>query len=113
MFISNESRLRLLFLRIAFLELEAYFFSKFKNNTTLEPHIKSFTILAALRRSVKRVCRAYLHIIVPEGYTAPFEEMLQRWQAIGKTAFDLTGPRFEAQTSRCRDERVTAGSTGR
>ena len=47
------------------------------------------------------------------GNTAPFEEMSQRWRAVGNTASDLTGPRFEPQTSRSRDERVTARPTGR
>ena len=48
-----------------------------------------------------------------QGNTDPFEEMSQRWRAVGNTVFDLTGPRFEAQTSRSRDERVTARPTGR
>ena len=30
---------------------------------------------------------------------ARFEEMLQRWRAIGKTVSDLTGSRFELQTA--------------
>ena len=47
------------------------------------------------------------------GNTAPFEEMSQRWRAVGNTVSDLTGPRFEPQTSRSRDERVTARPTGR
>ena len=47
------------------------------------------------------------------GNTAPFEEMLQRWRAVGNTVSDLTGLRFEPQTSRSRDERVTARPTGR
>ena len=42
------------------------------------------------------------------GNTAPFEKMSQRWRAVGNTVFDLTGPRFKPQTSRSRDERVTA-----
>ena len=42
------------------------------------------------------------------GNTAPFEEMSQRWRAVGNTVSDLTGPRFEPRTSRSRDERVTA-----
>ena len=46
------------------------------------------------------------------GNTAPFEEMLQRWRAVGNTAFDFIGPRFEPQTSRSRDERVIARPTG-
>ena len=47
------------------------------------------------------------------GNTASFEEMLQRWRAVGNTVFDLTGPRFEFQTSRSRDERVTVRPTRR
>ena len=39
--------------------------------------------------------------------------MLQRYQAVGNTASDLTGPRFEPQTFRSRDERVTARPTGK
>ena len=42
-----------------------------------------------------------------------FEEMSQRWRVVGNTVSDLTGPRFEPQTSRSRDERVTAQPTGR
>ena len=38
--------------------------------------------------------------------------MLQRWQAVSNNVSDLTGPRFEPQTSRSRDERVTARLTG-
>ena len=45
------------------------------------------------------------------GNTAPFEEMSQRWQLVGNTVSDLTGLRFEPQTSRSRDERVTARPT--
>ena len=40
--------------------------------------------------------------------TVPFEEMSQRWQVLGHTVFNLTGLRFEPQTSRSRDRRVTA-----
>ena len=47
------------------------------------------------------------------GNTAPFEEMPQRWRAVGNTVSDLTGPRFEPHTSRSRDKRVTAQPTGR
>ena len=42
------------------------------------------------------------------GNTAPFEEMLRRWRAVCNTVSDLTEPRFELQTFRYRDERVTA-----
>ena len=38
------------------------------------------------------------------GNTAPFEEMSQRWRAIGNTVSDLTGPRFELRTSCSRDK---------
>ena len=47
------------------------------------------------------------------GNTVPFEEMPQRWRAVGNTVSDLTPPRFEPQTSRSKDERVTARPTGR
>ena len=46
------------------------------------------------------------------GSTASFEEMLQRWRAVGNTVFDLTGPRFQPQTSRLRDKRTSARPTG-
>ena len=39
--------------------------------------------------------------------------MLQRWQVIGNTVSDLTGPRFELQTYHSRDECVTAQPTDR
>ena len=43
------------------------------------------------------------------GNTDPFGGMsTQRWLAVGNTVFNLTGPRFEPQISRSRDERVTA-----
>ena len=47
------------------------------------------------------------------GNTASFEEMSQRWRAVSNTVSDLTGPRFELQTSLSGDERVTARPTGR
>ena len=40
--------------------------------------------------------------------TASFEKMSHWWRAFGNTASDLKGPKFEPQTSRSRDERVTA-----
>ena len=39
--------------------------------------------------------------------------MLQRWLAVGDTVPDLTGLRFEPQTTRSRDKRVTARPTVR
>ena len=47
------------------------------------------------------------------GYTVPFEELLKRWRVIGNTVSNLTSQRFEAQTSRSKDENVTARATGR
>ena len=47
------------------------------------------------------------------GNTAPFEEMLQLWRAVGNIVSDLTGSRFERQASRSRKECVTARPTGR
>ena len=40
------------------------------------------------------------------GNTAPFKEMSPGWRAVGNTVSDLTGTKFEPQTSRSRDERV-------
>ena len=37
-----------------------------------------------------------------------FEEILQRWRAVGNTVSNLTGLIFETQTFRSRDERITA-----
>ena len=61
--------------------------------------IKSFIILAVY--SVK----AYIKFVRPistslgqrQHSLLPFEEMLRRWQAVGNTVSDLTGPRFESQ----------------
>ena len=38
--------------------------------------------------------------------------MFQWWQAVGNTDSNLTNPRFELQTSRPRDERITVQPTG-
>ena len=51
--------------------------------------------------------------VMRSGKTAPFEEMLQRWRAVGNIVPDLTGPRLELQTSRSKDKRGTAQPTGR
>ena len=56
--------------------------------------------------------RAHLRVFAP-GSTVPFEEMSQRWRAIGNTVSNLTDLIFEPRTSRSRDERVTARPTGR
>ena len=72
--------------------------------------IKSFIILAVLHLSVQRVCRPISASLRLDN-TAPFEEMPQRGQAIGNTVSDLTGPGFEPNTSRSRNEHVTARPT--
>ena len=46
--------------------------------------------------------------VIAPGNAASFEEVLQRWRAVGNCVFDFTGLRFEPQTSRSREERVTA-----
>ena len=68
--------------------------------------IKSFVVLAGLRRSMSRVCGAHFRFIASTGITASFEEMLQRWWAVDNTVSNLTGPRFESQPYRLRVERV-------
>ena len=45
-------------------------------------------------------------VIAFAGNIAPFE-MLQRWRTVDNTVSDLTGPKFELQTSSSRDERAT------
>ena len=45
--------------------------------------------------------------------TASFEEISQRWRAVGNTLFHLTGLSYEPRTSHFCDERVTARQTGR
>ena len=39
----------------------------------------------------------------------PFEEESHRWRAVGNTLSDLTGPRFEFQTSRFTSLVITLG----
>ena len=63
--------------------------------------VLNLIILAVLSRSVYRVCGA--HFLD----RAHFEEMSQRWLAVGSTASDLTDPILEAQTYRIKDERVS------
>ena len=60
-------------------------------------------------------CNEFSEPISPSlhpGNIAFFEQMLKRWRAVGNIPSDLTGPRFEPQTSRSRHERVTARPTG-
>ena len=46
------------------------------------------------------------------GNTASFEQLSQWWRTVGNTVFDLISRRFESQTSRSRNKRVTARPTG-
>ena len=75
-------------------------------------HIKSFIIVTELRRSVLRV-EGPVSSSLRLGSTTSFKEMSQRWRSVGNTLCDLTGPRFEPQTSRSRDERLNTRPTGR
>ena len=61
-------------------------------------------------RSGWGACGVHLHVIAP-GNTAFFEEISQRWRAVGNTESNLTGPRFESLTSHSRDECVIFYST--
>ena len=47
------------------------------------------------------------------GNAALFEKMSQPWRAVGNTVADLPVPRFEPQTSRSKDGRISARPTGR
>ena len=78
----------------------------------LNPHteysqIKSFIIIAVLLRACNEFAGPISASLRP-GNTAPLEEMLQRWPAVGNIVSKLAGPRFEPQTSRSRDEDVSA-----
>ena len=52
------------------------------------------------------------HHPVTVSNTAHFEEMLQLWRVVVKTAFDLIGPILKFQASCSRAKRVTAQPTG-
>ena len=55
-------------------------------------------------------CNEFLEPIsasLHQSNTASFEEMSKRWQTIGDTVPNLTSLRFEPQTYRSRDERIT------
>ena len=49
--------------------------------------------------------------VVAPGQHSSFEEMTQRWRAVGNIVSDFTCPRFKPHTSRSTDERVTARPT--
>ena len=70
--------------------------------------IKCLFILAVFRQSVYNEFAGFISRSLRPRNTASFEELSQRWRAVGNTVFDLTGQRFEPQTSRSRNKRVTA-----
>ena len=51
--------------------------------------------------------RSSFRIIALASYTASFKEMLQQWQAVDNTVFDLPGLRLEFETSHSRDNCLT------
>ena len=65
--------------------------------------------------SLKRVTSLWadLRAIAPAGNAVPFQELSHRWRAVGNIVCDLPGPRFEAQTSLSRGDRVIVRRTGR
>ena len=67
-------------------------------------------MLAVLHKRVYQVYEANLRIIAP-GKQNSFQRNVQRLRAVGNTVSNLTGPRFEPQTSRSRVKRVTKINT--
>ena len=66
--------------------------------------------------SYAEACNEFAQLIsvsLRSGNTASFEEISPRWRTVGNSVFNLTGPRFEHQISRFRNERVTARPTSR
>ena len=58
-----------------------------------------------------KACDKFLGLIsasLRPGKAATFDKMLLRCRAVGNTASDLIGQRFELPTYRSRDERVSA-----
>ena len=45
--------------------------------------------------------------LIASGQLSFFRRNVARWRTVGNTVFDLTGPRFEPQTSCSRDEGVS------
>ena len=69
--------------------------------------IKSFIILAVYVETCNGLAGP-ISASLRKGNTAPFEEMLQWWRAVGNTVSNLTDPRFKPRTPRSRNELVTA-----
>ena len=67
----------------------------------LETLFKFFVMFAVLRRSVYgNEFVGPISASLRPGNITSFEELLQRWRAVGNSVSCLTGPRFEPQTSR-------------
>ena len=86
----------------------AYFSLKFKMKTKKKS--KLYLHLQCYAEACNELAGPIFVSLHP-GNTALFEEMLQRWRAVGNTVSNLTDPIFEPQTFRGRDERVTARPT--
>ena len=50
-----------------------------------------YTVLIVLRQNESRVGGALLRVIASARNTAPFEEISQRWRAVGNSGSDLIG----------------------
>ena len=81
-----------------------------KSGSTILNQIFCYTGCITPKRVTSLRCPSPRHW--SSGNTAFFEEMSQLWQAVGNIVSDLTGSGFKPQTSRSRDERVTARPTG-
>ena len=62
---------------------------------------------------IEKNATLFLSLVSSRDQIKSFKKMSQRWRSIGNTAIYLTGPKFEPQIYRFRDERVTARPTGR
>ena len=65
-------------------------------------------ILAVLHRRLYQVFVAHLRVI-KTWHTAPFKEVLQRWQTIGNFVSNLTGPRFKPYISSRETKAILLG----
>ena len=70
---------------------------------SLSHQIESLVFLAKVRNEFG----AGLRVTVHAGNTAPFQEMLQLWPAVGNTESNLTESSFEPRTYHSGDKRVT------
>ena len=69
-------------------------------------------MLAALRRSMQQVCGAHLRVIASRQRSF-FQRNVAAVASPCNIMSDLTGPRFEHQTSRSKNKYVSARTAGR